>query len=812
MDTIIKDIRYAFRILGRNLSFTIVAVLALALGIGANTAIFSVVNAVLLKPLPYPNPDKLVTVWGQFVGIGIPDNRNNISPPEFIDIQRMNNCFTDVAAIATSNLNLTGTGQPERLAGAIVSPSLFSILGVNAQVGRVFLPEESKVGNDKVILLGHGLWVRRFASDSRIVGTKIGINGEPYMVVGVLPAGFQYPQDVDVWTPLAFTPDQLTPNFRGSHGLVVVGRIKPELSGEQVRFDLASLTQRIIEQNRQYPYTRFSFAVLSVPLIEDYVGGIQTALWILMAAVAVVLLIACANVANLLLVRASAREREIAIRTAIGAGKGRLVRQLLTESVILSLIGGLTGLLLARIGLNVLIAVGEKSFPRVAAATLDGWVLAFTMLVSLLTGVLFGIVPALQSARSITHESLKEGGRGSTTGAGSHRLRRALVVVEVALSLVLLAGAGLLLKSFAHLMQVDPGFRADGVLTMRVSLPPERYDKPELVSNFYRSVLDRVSHVPGVQAAGAISLLPLIGVGSSGTTTVDTKAVPTDQLTPEADRRVATPGTFQAMGIGLVRGRYFDDRDNATGAPVAIIDETMAQTYWPGDDPIGKRLKFGGLQSTAPWITIVGEVKHVHYRTLEAKSRVQVYVPNAQRPSNAMSLVIRTPEEPLALAATVQREVLAVDSDQPVYKIATMQQLIADSVARRRLSMLLLAIFAGAALLLAAVGIYGIISYSVAQRSHEMGIRMALGASRWSLLRLMLGQSLWMTLTGAAIGLVGSIVLTRFMATMLFDVKASDPSTFALVALLLIVVALAASYIPARRATGVDPVNALRDE
>jgi putative ABC transport system permease protein len=809
MDTIRKDLAYAFRMLARNPGFTAIAILALALGIGANTAIFSVVNTVLLKPLPYPGADQLVKIWGQFASIGIPNDRNWISAPEFNDIERMNHSFTRVAAIGGDDFNLTGHGQPERLEAALVSTSFFPLMGVQARIGRVFLPEESQRGKTDVVLLSHALWERRFGSDAGIVGSRIEINGHGYLVDGVLPAGFEYPAHADIWAPLAFTDDQL--GSRGNHSFEMIARIKPGLSAGQVRSDLDRVGNQIVDQARDYPYRQFNYKVLTSPLVEEYVGDIKTPLWILMAAVGFVLLIACANVANLLLVRASAREREIAVRAALGASRGRLVRQLLTESTVLALLGGIAGFLIARWGLGVLIAIGAKSFPRLAAAGMDVWVLVFTLLVSVATGMMFGIAPALQSARSVTHDSLKEGGRSGTAGLASQQLRRVLVVAEVALSLILLIGAGLLLKSFGRLMNVDAGFRAEGVLTMRIALPQQRYPKPEHIRNFYRNVLDRVTKIPGVKAAGGVSLLPFNG-NSSGTTTVDSRVVSGTEASPEADRRDVLPGFFQAMGIDLIRGRYIEERDSETAAPVAVIDETMAKAYWPNEDAVGQRVKLGGRQSPRPWMTVVGVVKHVRYRTLEAKSRVQVYFPHAQIPFSDMALVVNTAGDPLSLAPAVQRQVNGVDPDQPVYKIASMQQLMSDSIARRRLSMLLLAIFAGAALVLAAVGIYGIISYSVAQRSHELGIRMALGASRFSLLRLVLGQSLWTTLAGVVVGLAGAGVLTRFMSSLLFDVRAADPATFVVVALALVVVALLASYVPARRATSVDPMHALRVE
>jgi predicted permease len=812
MADFLQDLTYSIRTLRRSPGFAIVAVLALALGIGANTAIFSVVNSVLLRPLPYPHPDHLVMIWGRFTGIGIPKDHNWFSAPELEDVRAMNKSLSHIAAFTSTSFNVNLSGTPERIDGAVVSPDLFPMLGVQPRVGRTFLPEEAQPGRDRVALISFGLWKRRFGSDPSVVGRKVLMNAASYQVVGVLPPEFDFPPQTEIWAPLAFAAADLGPNNRGSHGYQVLARIKPELSMAQAHADMERVTHGIIDQNRDYPYARFNYALLLSPLLEETVGDIKTALWVLLGAVGFVLLIACANVANLLLVRASAREREIAIRTALGAGRARLIRQMLTESVILGVLGGVAGLLLARWGLRTLIAVSEASFPRVAGTTIDGQVLAFTILVSLATGLIFGLAPAWQASRSVTHESLKEGSRSNTGGTGSQRLRRVLIASEIALSLVLLAGAGLLLKSFLKLQQIDPGFRPEHVLTMRTSLPQERYATQDQIRNFYRDVLTRVRALPGVEAAGAISALPLSGQGGSGTTTVDTQSVPQDKRGPEADQRPVMPGYFEAMGIPLVRGRYFDDHDNEHSAPVAIIDETMAQTYWPNQDAVGQRLHRGGFGSPAPWMTIVGVVRHVRSRTLEAQSRVEVFWPETQNPYSSLSFAIRTGPEPMSLAGAVQKQILAVDPDQPVYRIRTMPELMSNSLARRRLSMLFLAIFAGAALALASVGIYGITSYSVAQRAQEMGVRMALGASRAGILRLVLGQSLAIALAGVAVGLVGSFALTGLMSSLLFNVRASDPWTFAAVAAVLIAVTMLASYIPAWKATRVDPMIALRYE
>jgi putative ABC transport system permease protein len=812
MESFLQDCRYAVRILARSPGFTLIAVLALALGIGANSAIFSIVNAVILKPLPYDKPEQLVQLWMRFTGIGIPNDQNWVSAPEFVDLQQ-NQSLSHLAAISSTSFNINITGTPERIDSAVVSTTFFPLLGVQAQLGRVFLTEEGQPGRDRVVLLSDGLWRRRFGADPAISGRKLVMNGQSYLVVGVLPRDFQLPLEAEVWTPLVFSADDLSPNNRGSHQYQVIARIKTGLSLEQARADMDAVSQRIIEQHPDYHYREVNFRVLAIPLLEQQIGDIKTALWVLMSAVGLVLLIACANVANLLLVRASSREREIAVRQALGVSRWRLIRQLLTESAILGLLAGMIGLFLGYWALRLLTTLAATSFPRVVEAHMDLRVLAFTLLVSLATGILFGLAPAF-SSRHVTHDALKEGGRGGTAGAGSQRLRGTLVVAEVALSLTLLVGAGLLIRSFIRLQDVDTGFRPEGVLTMRIALPSEKYVKMEQNRTFFRELLAQIRQLPGVDAAGGATGLPLTATGWSGTTTVDSQAVQPQDASPEADQRPVFPGYFEALAIPLVRGRYFEQRDNETAAPVAIIDETMANTYWPKEDPIGKRIKQGGRQSPQPWRTIVGVVRHVRYRTLESPSRVEFYWPYDQTsfPLGSMSLAIHTSSDPRSLAGVVQRQVQALDPDQPAYRIRTMGELMSESMARRRLSMLLLAVFAGLALALAAVGIYGIMSYSVAQRAHEVGIRMALGAGSMDVVRMVLGQSLGLTLAGILVGLMGSLALTNFLFSLLFNVKATDATTFLLVALILAVVALVASFVPAYRATTVDPVNALRQE
>jgi putative ABC transport system permease protein len=792
--------------------FTAIAVLTLALGIGANTAIFSVVNGVLLKPLPYPAPQQLVTVWGRFTGIGLPNDRNWFSAPEFRDLQELNKSFSAVAAMTDDSFNITGGGAPERVVGADVSPSLFSMLAIRPVLGRVFLPDEEQPGHDQVVLIGYGLWKARFGGDPAIVGRTLTINGKPMTVVGILPTGFDYPLNAEMWKPLAFAPADLTPDNRGNHGYEVLARIKPNLTLDQAQADMQAITKVIIERNRDYPYQRFNYELELVSLLEETVGDIKAALWILIAAVGFVLLIACVNVASLLLARASAREREMAIRASLGAGRKRIARQLLTESVLLAICGGGAGLLLTPMALQEIIRLGANALPRAADVKLDGWALFFTMVVTLGTGILFGLAPALQASRRAPFEDLKEGGRSGTPNTVSSRLRRVLVVSEMAFSVVLLVGAGLLMRSFLRVLAVDPGFHADRVLTMRVSLPQERYSKPEQVRTFYREVIRRIDALPGVQAAGATAVLPLTELGGSGTTTVDTQAVPLDQRTPEADWRPITPGYFEAMQIPLLSGRYFSESDIDTAAPVAIVDDTFARAYWPNESPIGKRVHLGGMRSTAPWMTIVGVVGHVHYRALEAPSRVEIYWPEDQRPYNTMSLAIRTGQDPLALMQAVKDQVQAVDPDQPVYQVRTISQLKSEWVSRRFLTLLLVGLFAVFALVLAAIGIFGVMAHSVTPRTHEIGIRLALGANPRDVMRMILGQGAALTGIGLTIGVIASVALTRLMSAILYGVSAYDPVTFVGVALVLIIVALVACYVPARRAMRVDPMVALRYE
>jgi putative ABC transport system permease protein len=810
MRVLIQDLRFALRQLGKRPGFTAVVVATMALGIGANAAIFSVLDAVLLRPLPYAQPEQLIKVWSRFTGIGLPNDQNWVSAPEFRDLQQLNRSFADLAAIESGSFNLGVKGSPQRVVGAAVSPRLFAMLGAQPLIGRTFLAEEAQPGRDHEVVLSYGLWRRVFAGSPSAVGSTIGIDGVPMSVVGVMPAGFAYPDETEIWGPLAFSPDDLSENNRGSHGLEVLGRIKPGLSLAQVQSDMDRVGKTMVEQHRSYPYEKYGFGVILHPLLEETVGDVKMSLMVLMTAVGLILLIACANIANLLLARSTERQQEMETRMALGASGWRLARQLLTESIVLALAGGFVGLAITPWVLQGLVAVAAKSLPRAVHTGIDGRVLALAAVASLATGILFGLAPALQAARKRRFDGLKSG--RSTEGKQPKRLRSILVICETALSLLLVAAAGLLLRSFAQILKVDPGFRPDNVLTLRIALPDAVYSKPEQVRGFYSELLDRVQRLPGVQSVGAVSALPLGGQGGSGTTTIDSQSVPIEDTTPEADQRIVTPDYFKAMGISLIRGRFFEARDSDTAPPVAIIDESLAQTYWPSQDPVGKRLHAGGRQSKAPWVTIIGVVRHVRNRTLEARSRVEVYWPQSQRSFGALTLAILTSGNPMNLAPTVQHLVSAIDPDLPVYRVRTMTEIMGDSLQRRRLALILLAVFAGLALLLASVGIYGVMSYGVAQRQMEIGLRMALGADRGQVMRMMIRRGMGTIAVGLALGMILALSLTRLMSGLLFAVRASDPLALGGAALLLTTAAFFAILIPARRATRVSPTVALRYE
>ena len=810
MDNFVRDIKFAFRQFAKSPGFTAVVVLTMALGIGANAAIFSILDSVLLKPLPYSHPESLIKVWTRFTGIGQPNDQNWISAPEFRDIEQLNHSFSDLAAISGGSFNMGVKGSPMRVVGASISPNLFALLGAQPMLGRSFLAEEARPGRDHEVILSYGLWRRVFQGNPKVIGSNLSIDGVPMTVVGVMPEGFSYPAESEIWGPLAFSPGDLSENSRGNHGLEVLGRIKPGLSLAQVQSDMDRVSRTMMEQHSTYPYNLFNFGIILRPLLEETVGDVKPSLLLLMAAVALVLVIACTNIANLLLTRSTERQREIETRLALGASGGRLARQMLTESVVLAIAGGLVGLAITPLALRGLIALAAESLPRAVHTEIDMRVLALTAAISLATGILFGLAPALQAGYKRNFDRLKN--VRNSEGKRPKRLRRALVIGETALSVLLVAGAGLLLRSFSEILKVDPGFRPEGVLTLRVALPDSLYNKPEQVRGFYSELLSRVQRLPGVQAAGAVSGLPLGGGGSSGTISIDTESVSLANRTPEADRRIVTPDYFKAMGISLVAGRFFENRDTDGASPVAIVDESLAHIYWPGQDPVGRRLRMGGSGSTAPWTTVVGVVHHVRNRTLEARSRVEVYWPESQRPSSNMSLAVRTTGDPMNLAPTIQNVVSSIDPDLPVYRVHTMTDVMGDSLQRRRLALILLAGFAGLALLLATVGIYGVTTHGVSQRQLEIGVRMALGANRGQVLRMVIGNEMTTITAGIGLGLVLSILLTRMMNGLLFAVHALDPLALSGAVLLLLVAALSAILIPARRATNVNPTVAMHCE
>jgi predicted permease len=801
-----QDLRYGLRMLMRSPGFTIVAVVALALGIGANSAIFSVVNTVLLRPLPYKNPDALMTVWEEATHLGFP--YNTPSPANFIDWREQNTVFEGMAALAQRSFNLTGAGEPERFDGRKVSANLFSILGVEPLLGRTFLPEEDKPGS-RVVILSYGVWQRRFGGDTGIIGRALTLNGEPYTVVGVMPATVDLPSmdnwHDQLWVPIALTAEEAA--SRGNHYLEVIARTKPGVTRQQAQAEMTTIAARL---EKQYPEENTRVGIRVRQLHEQLVGDIKPALLVLLGAVAFVLLIACANVANLLLARAAVRQKEIALRLALGASRSRLTRQFLTESVLLAGLGGLVGLLFAYIGLNVLKTFIPPSISQAQAINMDAKVLIFTGLISLVTGLIFGLAPATQASNFGLSETLKEGGRDSSAGSRGNRIRGVLVVSEVAVSFLLLIGAGLLINSFLHLRKLDPGYRADHLLTMKVALPETKYPDKERRAPFFRELIRRVQTLPGVESVAVASNLPLTYSGDSMPIGVEGRPDPPPDQSPDVVLRVVSPGYFHTMGIPLAQGRDISEKDTPDAVRVVVISEKTARYFWPGQNPIGKRLKPGSTTSDSPWREVVGIVKDVRQNDFVAEPKMQMYMAHEQVGSFAANaLVVRTQVDPLSLGTAVRKVVWEIDKDQPVSDIRSMEEIVSRAVARQRFSTMLLGIFATLALVLAAVGIYGVMSYSVAQRTREIGIRMALGAQRSDVLKMTVGQGLRLVIMGVAIGLAAAFVLTRVMASLLFGVSATDPITFIIISLVLMAVALIASYIPALRATKVDPMVAL---
>ena len=803
IETFFQDIRYGMRSLRKKPGFLFTAVIALALGIGANTAIFSVTNGVLLRSLSYANPEKIVILWERNVsGTRL---QNVVSPANFLDWQKGTKSFEHMGAAWDTRINLTGgEGEPEEVQAQRVTPSFFRVLGVQPAMGRFFADEEDRPGAAPVVILSHRLWRGRFAGNPAILSRQVTISGRTYTVVGVMPADFHFLNtEVQAWLPLTLDP---AIDYRTSgRFLRVLGRLKPGASAQQAQAELSGIARQLEQDHPRY---NTGWGVNVIPIHEQIVGDIRPILIVLLAAVAFVLLIACANVANLLLARAAARQKELALRAALGAGRLRLVRQMLTESVLLSLIGGALGLLLAYWGIQLLIAFAPDNIPRLREITIDPGVLGFTFAVSLATGLLFGLLPALQASRPDLNDALKEGARGST-GGRSRLFRNVLVVSEVSLALVLLIGAGLMIRSFFQLHRVKTGFSSDNVLTMRVQLPMAKYREKNQRENFFKQAEARLAILPAVKAVGAINFLPLNGLASSTSFNIEGHPEADAGKAPGTEVRVVTPNYFTAMGIPLLKGRLLDEHDGAD-SHVLVINETMAKKYFPNEDPIGKRL-IVEWDPKAP-DEIVGVVADIKEYALDREANPAIYWPHPREPYQFMNLILRTSTDPMTLAAAVQKEIRALDPDQPVADVRTMQQVIAKSIARPRFNTLLLTIFAGVALVLASVGLYGVMNYSATQRTHEVGIRMALGATRADIMRLVVGNGMLLTLIGIGIGVAASLLLTRVMASLLFGITATDVPTFLSVSAVLAVVALIANYIPARRATRVDPVIALRYE
>ncbi|HEV2915211.1 MAG TPA: ABC transporter permease [Pyrinomonadaceae bacterium] len=797
MGTLLQDLRYGFRMLLRRPMFTIVAVLTLTLGIGANSAIFSVVNALLLQPFPYPSAERLVTM------------RSNQSLPDVLDIQALSRSFEEVGGLTLQALDLTGAGEPVQVQAGLVTAGFFNVLGAQPIIGRTISAEEERTGGERVVVLSYGLWQRQFGGDANLVGKTIPLSGNDYTVVGIMGKDFDLPRgDPELYAPLRVV-NPIAANFRGVHFLRTYWRLRPGVTISQAQAEMASIDQRL---EQQYPDENKGRRRQLQTLHELVAGDTRPALLVLFGAVGLVLLIACANFANLLLARAASREREVVIRAALGAGRRRLIRQMLTESVLLSLLGGAGGLLFALWGIDLLQSLKPANLPRLSHVGIDARVLLFTLAVSVLTGLVFGLVPALNATRLNVNEALKEGGRSNTAGVSRHRFSNLLVVSELALALVLLVGAGLLIKGFWRLRAVEPGFAPEHLLTMRIELPEARYKEIPTQAQFRERALEAINSLPGVEAA-LVSEIPLSGDALNHNFVIEGRPVPTGEE-PELFSRSVAGNYFHAMRIPLLKGRDFTKQDREDAPLVGIINEAMARQYFPEQEPLGARVRWARADKEQ-WITVVGVVGDVKHFGLDQPEEPAIYTPYAQFRDpwkRWMNVVARSDGDPATIANMVKAQVWTIDSRIPVTKVHTMTEVMATSVAAQRFNMLLLAIFAGVALSLSAVGIYGVISYSVTQRTHEIGVRMALGARERDVLRMVVGQGLKLILVGVALGVTGAFALTRLMSSLLFGVSAVDAPTFLAVSALLSAVALLACYIPARRAMKVDPMVALRYE
>lgn len=816
--------RYGWRTLNKNRGFTVVALVTLALGIGANTAIFSVINAVLLRPLPYPDSERLVSLYDMIPSLGFP--QAGMTEAEYIRIRSENNSFEEIAAWNQGSVTMRGEGEPERVSSAVATANLFRLLGAHIVLGRGFNEDEEIKGHSNVVVLSNAYWQRRFAGDSAIIGESLSLDGQSFTVIGVLSATFKSPPElqadtrIDIWQGYGYDPAQLN---RGTHGVSVIALLREGTSIEQAQAETSTIINRVITDYPEFYPPASEFFTSLQPLHQNIVGDVRPALLVLLSAVAVVLLIVCANVANLLLARGEARQKEIALRAALGASRARIVRQLLVESLLLATIGGVTGLMLARWGLDVLLALSPEDIPRLSETTFDLRVVSFSILLSLITATLFGLAPALKAAKFDLHTMLKEGGR-SAGQASRNRFRNGLVVIETALALMLLVAAGLLIKSFWNLQQVEAGFNPEHLLTMRLTPPGSSYRNNQQVTDLYERLLNRVRSTPGVLAASVTDPLPING--NTQNTVIEIEGRPWDFSSSGmlvVDFRTISSDYFQTMGMRLVKGRFLSEQDREGSMPVAVINETMARTQWPDEDAVGKRFRYLDAppdQAISRMVTVVGVVADAKNRALSKEAAQEAFIPITQHEASygdsglqqSYNLVVRTTGDPTNLTSTIREEVRSLESAMIIADIRSMEQLMDSAVVQPRFNMILLCIFALLALGLGTIGIYGVISYSVLQRTQEIGIRMALGAQTSDVLKMVIGQGMALALTGVAIGIAGAFALTRLMESLLFGVSATDPITFSVISLLLIFVALMACFVPARRATKVEPIIALKYE
>src|SRR5881296_258006 len=814
----LRDLRFALRQLLKHWGFTAIAVLTLALAIGATTAVISLVNALLIRPLPYRAPQQLVLLVQHFKSQNL--ERIPVSAPEFLDYETRAHSFEKLGAFGFTNFNLAGEDKSERISGATVTAGVLPLLGVSPIKGRFFEPEECTLGRDDVVIISARLWQHRFNSDPQIIGTKLLLNGKSFTVVGVMPASFDFPLQLfnlgnggqfggraEIWQPLAFSDEQMKARY--SRSFAVVGRLAPRTSVAQAQAEIETINAQMRHEHPNNYGQGNSFGGDVFRLHDLAVGGMRPALLILLSAVFLVLLIACANLTTMLLARAAAREREMAIRVALGAGPLRLLKQVLTESMLLALIGGTAGVLLALWGVELLKVIGAQTVPRLREVNVDLGVLGVTLAIVVSTGIIFGLVPGLASARPELTEALKEGGRSSTQGTGRNRLRNGLVIAEIALALVLLSGAALLMKSFARLQHVNPGFNPRGALTFEISLPKVQYSDDPSIIRFNNEAQRRIAALPGVQAAGFSTILPLAGTNADSSFAIEGRPSDKNNPSPDEERREVSPDYFRALGTPLIRGRLFTDADNADAPLVIIVNQTFAKKFWPNEDALGKRIVMGGMSAHPNWITIVGVVGDVRHFGLDIDPKPEMYVPFDQSAYFTAIYVVRSEQDPQILLAAIRHEIQAIDPAVPVANVRSFENLIADSVAPRRLSVVLLGVFAGVAVLLASVGIYGVMSFLVVQQRQEIGVRMALGAQRSDVLKLILGRSLMLVSIGSVIGLIVALMSTRLLSVLLYNVGAFDLTTFLFVTISLATIALLASYIPAHRAARADPMIAL---